>query len=81
MPVPDAPETMVIQGTELVVVQLHVPLLVTCTVRNADADVSDTLVVESPTPHAGAACVTVNTLPPIVSVPVLGWFEVLAAVE
>ena len=36
-----------IQGTELVDVHGHVLPVVTCTVLNATADVSDTLVVES----------------------------------
>ena len=46
---------MVIQGTELTAVHAQPPLLVTCVVRKAGADVSDTLVVDNPTPHVGAA--------------------------
>lgn len=75
------PEAIVIHGTELPAVHAQVPPVVTCTVRNADAAVSDTLVVESTTAHAGAAWVIENTRPPMVSVPVLAAFVVLAAVE
>jgi hypothetical protein len=53
----------------------------TLTVLNAEADVSDTLVVESTTAQNGAACVTENTRPPIVMKPVLAEFDVFAAME
>jgi hypothetical protein len=71
----------VIHGTALVAVHAHVAPVVTCTDLNAIADVSDTLVVESWAAQAGAACVTENTRPPIVSEPVRGPFVVLAADE
>ena len=72
---------MVIHGTELVAVQAQVAPVVTCTLRKAVAEVSDTLVVESTAAHAGAACVTVNTRPPMVRFPVRDEFVVFAAAE
>jgi hypothetical protein len=78
--VPLAPEAMVIHGTELLAVHAHVFPVFTCTVRNAVDEVSDTLVVESARAQPGAAWVTENTRPPIVIVPVLTAFVVLAAV-
>jgi hypothetical protein len=71
----------VIHGTELVAVQAQVLPVVIPTVLNADADSSDTLVVDSTVAHAGAACVTVNARPPIVSAAVLELFAVLADIE
>jgi hypothetical protein len=70
---------MVIHGTELVAVQEHPLPDVTLTLRNAEAAVKDTLVVESTMLQCGAACVTEKTRPPIVSDPVRVLFVVLAA--
>ena len=80
LPVPFPPAVMVIQGTELVAVHVHPVAALTFTTRNAVVADSVTLVVESVMSQSGAACVTVNTRPPIVSVPVLAALEVLAAI-
>lgn len=58
-PMPVAPDAIVIHGTELVAVHGHVPPVLTVTVRNAGADVSEMLVCDSTVEHVGAACVTV----------------------
>jgi hypothetical protein len=79
--VPDTPEVIVIHGSELVAVQAQVEPVLTWTFRNATADVSETLVVDSTTLHAGAAWVTENTRPPIVSEALRGVLPVLAAAE
>ena len=81
MPVPLAPSGIVIHGTELVAVHPQVLPVLIPTVRSADADVSDTLVVDSTVAQPGADCVTVNARPPIVSVAVLELFVVLAEIE
>ncbi len=78
---PLAPETIVIQGTELTAVHWQPAPLVTLTVLNADADVSETLVVGRVTLQSAAACVTVNTRPPIVSEPVRAVVGVFAVIE
>lgn len=70
-----------IHGTALDAVHVHVPPVVICTLRKAVPAASDTLVVERTAAHAGAACVTVNTRPPIVRFPVREVFVVLAATE
>ena len=72
---------MVIQGTELLAVHAQPLAALTCTDRNADADVNDTDVVDSTTAHVGAAWATVKTRPPTVSVPVRAAFVVFAATE
>jgi hypothetical protein len=79
--VPLDPDVIVTQGTELVAVHGHVLPVVTCTVLNATADVSVTLVVESCAAQAGAACVIENSRPPIVSVAERDPLVVLVAVE
>jgi hypothetical protein len=80
LPVPFPPAVMVIQGTELVAVHVHPVAALTFTTRNAVVADSVTLVVESEMAQTGAACVTVKTRPPIVSVAVLEAFDVLAAI-
>jgi hypothetical protein len=80
-PVPLPPGGIVIHGTELLAVHAQVLPVLIPTVRNADAEVSDTLVVDSVMAHAGAACVTVNARPPMVSVAVREALVVLAAIE
>ena len=80
-PVPLPPSGIVIHGTELTAVHAQVLPVLIPTVLNADAAVSDTLVVDSTAAHAGADCVTVNARPPIVSVAVLELLVVLAEIE
>jgi len=79
--VPLAPEAIVIHGAELVAVHAQPIPVVTFTVLNAEAAVSETLVVDRTTLHSGAACVTVNTRPPTVSDPVRAAVVVFAAIE
>ena len=80
LPVPFAPEAIVIHDTELVAVQAHPAPVPTLTLLNAGADVSDTLVVDNTTLQSGAAWVTEKTRPPIVIDPVLAVLEVFAAI-
>jgi hypothetical protein len=70
----------VIHGTELVAVHEHPLPELTLTLRNADAEVKDTLVVESTMLQRGAACVTEKTRPPMVNDPVRLAFDVFSAI-
>jgi hypothetical protein len=79
--VPLAPEVIVIHGTELVAVHAQPAAVVTLTVLNADAAVSETLVVDSVMVQTGAACVTVKTRPPMVNDPVRAALVVFAVIE
>jgi hypothetical protein len=75
------PDAIVIHGTELVADHEHPAPVPTLTLLKADADVNDTLVVESTTAQKGAAWVTENTRPPIAIDPVLAELDVFAAIE
>ena len=70
-----------IHGTELVAVHAHVLPVVTCTLLNADADVKDTLVVDTTTLQTGAAWATEKERPPMLNVAVRGTLPVFAAIE
>ena len=72
---------IVIQGTELLAVQAQPEAVLTWNDRKADAAVSDTDVVDRTTAQVGAAWVIEKTRPPMLSVPVLAAFVVLAAIE
>jgi len=78
-PEPLAPLVIVTQEALLVAVQLHPVAVVTITVPLPPAAGSDWLVGEIVIEQAGAAWVTVNVLPPTVSVPVRGVGPVFAA--
>lgn len=80
LPVPLAPTTIVIHGTELVAVHAQVAAMVTCTVANAEKGVRDTLVGDTTALHGGAACVTVKVRPPTVRVALRTVLPVLALV-
>jgi len=78
-PVPVAPVRMVTHEALLVAVQLHPAPAVTATVPMPPEAGRDWLVGEIVNEHGAAACVTVNVLAPIVSVPVRGVVPVFAA--
>lgn len=68
-----------IHGTELTADHAQPPLVVTETVRKAEAEVSETAVADSEIAQIGAACVTEKMRPPIVSVAVRTAFVVFAS--
>src|SRR5437762_7396257 len=72
LPVPDAPELIVIQGAFETAVHAQLPAAVTATLPGPPASVIDCVVGAIEYVHDGAAadCVTVNACPAIVSVPV-----------
>ena len=80
MPVPVAPALTVIHVALLVAVQAHPVVAVTVTVPVTAADVTLADAGEIVGTHATAACcVSVNVLPPIVTVPVRDVLAVFAA--
>jgi hypothetical protein len=78
-PVPVAPLVIVTHDAPLVAVQVHPADVVTITVPLPPLAENDWLVGEIVNEHGAAAWVTVNVLPPTVSVPVRGAAPVLAA--
>lgn len=78
-PVPLAPVRMVTHDALLVAVQLQPAPAVTITVPMPPEAARDWLAGEIVNEHGAAACVTVNVLPPTVSVPVRGVAPVFAA--
>ena len=79
MPLPVAPVLTVIQGALLAAVQAQPMAAVTATAPVPAADVTLAEAEEIVGAHGVAACVTVNVLPAIVSVPVRDVFPVFAA--
>lgn len=79
LPLPLAPEVIVTQGSGVVAVHAQLPGAVTATVPFPPdaATACDAGVIV--TSHDMAACVTVNVIPAIVSVPVRDETDVLAA--
>ena len=78
-PVPLAPLEIVTHDAPLVAVQLHPEVVVTVTVPPPPAADNDWLVGEIVYEQGAAAWVTVNVLPPTVSVPVRETVPVFAA--
>jgi hypothetical protein len=70
LPVPDAPESIVIQLSFSDAVQPHEPAAVTVTVPLPPSFGNDADMGEMEKVQTNASCVTVNVCPPIVSVPV-----------
>ena len=79
LPLPVAPAVMVIHVALLVAVQLHPVDAKTVIVPAVPAAPALTNVGETVDTHDTPACVTVNVLPPIVSVPVRDVVPVFAA--
>jgi hypothetical protein len=79
VPLPDAPDVMVIQDTLVVVVHAQPAAVVTSIVPFEAAAVSAMDAGVSVSVHAAPACVTVSVCPPTVIVPVRPVVEVFAA--
>ena len=79
MPLPVAPALMLIHVALLVAVHAQPVAAVTVTAPAPAADVRSAEAGEIVGAQGAAACVTVNVLPPIVSVPVRDVVAVLAA--
>jgi hypothetical protein len=80
LPVPLAPDVIVIHVTGLVVVHWQVLPVVTVIPLNAIPGVRAIVVGDNETPHVGAAWFTENWRSPIVSVAVLAAVVVLAVI-
>ena len=78
-PVPLAPFVIDIHDTALDAVQLQLAVVVTVTVAEPPAPVTDGAVGETVKLHGTPACVTLNVMPAIVSVPLRDVVDVFAA--